>query len=119
MLSTGQDPTLVAFPVGNMQSLLQDLQTCKCFKKQSDLLATQAKPKNFKPGIEWADWEPTLVKYLRLTPGSTGIPLSYIVRRAATPPAAPIIGPVLDSYVENAPLVGDTFEASHDVLGQV
>ena len=101
MLRTGRDLTLVVFPVGNMLSLLQDLQTCKWFVKQLDLLATQAKTKTFKSDIQWTDWEPTLVKYLRLIPGSTGIPLSYVIRRNTTPPAAPITAPVLDAYVKN------------------
>ena len=37
--------------------------------------------------------------------------MSYIIRRAATPPAAPIVGPVLESYVEHAPLFGDAYDA--------
>ena len=111
MIRTARDPTLVAFPVGDILNLTRDLQICNRFEKQAEILANQAKPKDFKPDIEWADWEPTLVQYLRLIPGATGIPLSYIVRRVATPPAAPIIGPVLDTYVSNAPLTGATYES--------
>ena len=55
------------------------------------------------------NWEPTLVNYLRLIPGRTGIPLSYVIRRRATPSAAQLIGPILDNYITHAPLVGDTF----------
>ena len=110
MIRTNQDPTLVAFPVGNILALTRDLQTCKCFEKQSDLLATQAKPKSFKADIQWADWEPTFVKYLKLIPGHTRIPLAYIVRRQAVPPPAPIVGPVLETYIDNAPLNGDSYE---------
>ena len=55
MLRTGRDPALTAFPIANVQTLLQDLQTCKRFEKQSDLLATQAKPKKFTSEILWAD----------------------------------------------------------------
>ena len=65
MIRTGRDPTLVAFPVADILTLTRDLQTCKRFEKQSDLLATQAKPKCFKADTQWEDWEPTLVKYLR------------------------------------------------------
>ena len=79
MLRTGRDPTLVAFPVGQIISLIKDLQTCNRFEQQAEILATQAKPKSFKPDTEWADWELTLVKYLRLIPRTTGVPLSYIV----------------------------------------
>ena len=32
MLRTGRDPTLMTFPVGDVISLMQDLQTCKKFK---------------------------------------------------------------------------------------
>ena len=109
MLRTGRDPTLRAFPVANMLNILKDLQTCKRFEKQSDLLATQAKPKKFTADTQWADWEPTLVNYLKLIPGITGIPLAYVVRRTAIPPAIPIVGPVLDTYIENAPLMGEVF----------
>lgn len=110
MLRTGQDPTLVAFPVGSQISLQRDLQTCIKFEKQSDTLVSQAKPKKFTDEVIWIDWEPTLVKYLKLIPGITGIPLSYVVRRSATPPTAPIVGPVLDTYVTHTPLIGDTFD---------
>ena len=89
MIRTGQDPTLVAFPVANVIPLMDDLQTCRRFEKLSDTLASQAKPKDFTEGIEWTDWDPTFVNYLRQIPGRTGIPLSYIVRRTATPAIAP------------------------------
>ena len=110
MIRTDRDPTLMAFPVGQTQALLNNLQTCKRFEKQSNLLAVQSKPKDFKSDIQWIDWEPTLVKYLRQIPGCTEILLSYVVRRDAVPPTLPIAGRILDSYVERAPLVGDTFE---------
>ena len=48
---------------------------------------------------------------LRQIPGLTGTPLSYVVRRTAIPPAAPVVGPVLETYVMHAPLVGDAFDA--------
>ena len=75
------------------------------------MLATQAKLNKFKVDIQWADWEPTLVNYLRQIPGSTGVPLSYVIRSVAIPAAAPIIGSVLESYIKNVPLVGAKFEA--------
>ena len=80
----------------------------------SDTLVAQAKPKDFTEEIEWRDWEPTLVNYLRLISGRTGIPLSYVIRRTAIPPAAPIVGPVLQGYIDNAPLHGEVFD--HDSL---
>ena len=55
MLRTDQDPTLLAFPVANIITLTQDLQTCRRFKKQSELLGTQAKPKKFTPETQWMD----------------------------------------------------------------
>ena len=110
MIRTSRDPSLVAFSVGDILTLIKDLQTCKRFEKQSELLATQAKPKSFKAYTRWADWEPTLIKYLRLIPEHTGIPLAYVVQRAAVPPAAPIVGPVLDTYITHAPLAGDAYD---------
>ena len=89
---------------------MMTLTSCIKFKKQSDTLVSQAKPKNFTEDTLWIDWEPTLVKYLKFIPGRTGVPLSYVVRRNATLPAAPLIGPVLDDYVTHAPLFGDAFD---------
>ena len=111
MLRTGRDPTLMAFPVGDILTLTNELKICKQFEERSKLMATQSKPKKFTPEIEWVDWEPTLVKYLRQIPGLTGIPLSYVVRRQEIPPAVPIFGPVLESYVIHAPLTGNVFDA--------
>ena len=110
MLRTGRDPTLIAFPVGDLISLQADLRTCIKFEKQSDVLVSQAKPKSFTEDTLWIDWEPTLVNYLKLIPRRTGIPLSYVIRRNATPPAAPLVGPVLDTYVSHAFLFGDAFD---------
>ena len=47
MLRYGNDPTLRAFPVANIADLMNDLQTCTRFEKQSDVLVAQSTPKNF------------------------------------------------------------------------
>ena len=44
-----------------------------------------------------------------LIPATTGIPLSYVIRRRALPDPA-IVQPIHAHYVANAPLVGDTFD---------
>ena len=114
MLRTGNDPTLVAFPVGDVIRLMNDLKSCTRFEERASTLSVQSKPQKFTEQIQLMDWEPTLVNYLRQIPGMTGIPLSYVIRRQAVPPAAPFVGNVLQHYVAHAPLVGDVYE--HDTL---
>ena len=107
-LRCGRDPSNILFPVNNMVQLHQDLKTCLNFEKQADLLAGQAKPKPFNVQSQWMDWEPTFSNYLKLIPGTTGIPLAYIIRRNVAPDPA-ILTPIHAHYIANAPLVGDAF----------
>ena len=107
-LRCGRDPANLLFPIGNMVQLHQDLKACINFEKQADLLAGQAKPKSLTIQTQWMDWEPTFTNYLKLIPGTTGIPLAYVIRRdVAANPA--IINPIHDHYIANAPLVGNAF----------
>ena len=58
-LRCGRDPANQVFPVAQIVNLQQDLQACINFEKQGDLLASQAKPRQYTQEITWMDWEPT------------------------------------------------------------
>ena len=107
----GRDPGALAYPVGNLISQMHDLRICENFENQSDTIIKQASPKPFTSNVQWNDWMPTLVNYLKLIPGRSGIQLSYVIRSRDAPDST-FVGPILDVYVAQAPLLGDTFE--HD-----
>lgn len=114
-LRNGRDSAQIPFPLAEVVSLQNDLKLCTNFVKQSELLAGQAKPRKLMADVDWIDWEPTFVNYLRLIPGITGIPLAYVIRRDPLPVGRGFVGPILDIYVANAPLLGPTYDqdASH------
>lgn len=100
-LRCGRDPSQTAFPPAELVTLLQDLKECDTFARQADLLASQAKPKQLTPTLQWLDWEATFTNYLRLIPGITGVSLSYVIRRSPNPDPT-ILTPIHDHYVANA-----------------
>ena len=93
-LRSGRNPVLTPFPIANVVALHNNLKICSNFSKQSELLAVQVKPRKFTAEVDWRDWEPTFVNYLKLIPGITGIPLAYVVRRNAAPIGPAFVGPV-------------------------
>ena len=108
-LRCGRDPANTAFPIANAVQLHQDLKSCTNFKKQADLLAGQAKPKPFNVQLQWMDWAPTFINYIKLIPGISGIPLAYVIRQNATPDPT-VLTPIHAHYIANAPLVGQTYD---------
>ena len=58
----------------------------------------------------WFDWSKLYTNYLRLIPGQTGVPLSYVVRTNEEPDRSEKSS-FLDTYEATAPLKGPSFNA--------
>lgn len=102
-----RNPEETAFPVGELADIMTRSRTHDRFMKDEKLMKA-AKPKDFTTETKWADWEPTLVNYLRQIPGRDGVPLSYIIRVNDESDPTPA-DDFMDEYVANAPLEGDAF----------
>eukprot|EP00980_Cylindrotheca_fusiformis_P021541 scaffold8394_cov85-Cylindrotheca_fusiformis.AAC.1 len=110
-----REPSNTAFPVGDASTLIHQYKAHANFIKQSESLATAAKPKTFTTDIAcWKDWKPTFVGYLNLIPGVDGQPLGYVVRPDPAP--APRAGDLLSQYVAHAPLQGEAFNADNQTV---
>ena len=46
--------------------------------KKSKTIIETAKPEDFTNKVEWIEWYPTLINFLRYIPGRRGVPLSHI-----------------------------------------
>ena len=59
------------------------------------------------------DWKGSFVNVLRTQPGRDGVPLSYVVRDNINPPLPGVAmnTEFLEDYLDNAPLMGETFES--------
>jgi len=80
--------------------------------KESPQLALDAKPEKFTNDDEWEDFDRKFQAFLRLIPGSNGVPLLYVVREDATPNPMPQPD-YLDEYINAAPLNGGIFIADN------
>ena len=55
------------------------------FIKQSKSVSAAGDPGKFDKGKQWFTWRNSFINYLSLKPGSSGIPLSYLSRKAKEP----------------------------------
>src|SRR5210317_1451190 len=80
----GRDPTTTPFPVAIAIMLTNRMKMHDDYVAQAKLYSEQSKPRPFTNETNWDDWNVTFVAYLRLLPGTNGVPLSYVVddRRA-------------------------------------
>ena len=106
------DPAAVAFPVGDVADLLYRKETHDNFVKQSSTLSESAKPRTFTKETRWEDFKPNFVAYLRLIPGRSGHPLSYVIRDNDAPDRTPNPN-FLDDYVATAPLNGAAYQVDN------
>ena len=105
-LRQGQDPTAEAFTIDQASVLIAQYKTHAAFISKASTLADSAKPDCFTDKMQWKDWKPTFVNYLRHIPGRYGVPLLYIIRDYTTT----IEGDdILTSYIRNAPHEGEAF----------
>lgn len=104
----GRDPATVQFPVVDTAKLLRRMKTHEQYVYGSKLMSQQALPQDFTNDVQWEDWNPTFVNYLRTMPGRDGVPLQYVVRMndAAVPT---VHEDFLEIYINMAPLNGEAF----------
>ena len=107
-LRQGQDPSVEAFPIDDAAKFLSQYKTHEAFISKASTLADSAKPDKFTNKIQWKDWKPTFINYLRHIPGRYGVPLLYIIRDYVDS----IDGDdLLSDYVRNAPHdAGEAFD---------
>ena len=59
MIRTGREPSLVAFPVQNVATLIRNYKSHKAYVEKSKTITEAAKPIKFKESMKWDDWNPT------------------------------------------------------------
>ena len=86
------------------------LQVRKSALEKSDQLSREASPGNLDDERKWNTWESGLINYLSTIPGSSGVPLLYVIRENDQP--EPDGHPDFTSKcIACAPLNGPHFEA--------
>ena len=109
MVRTGREPSLVAFPVQNIATLIRIYKSHKAYVQKSKTITEAAKPIKFKESMKWDDWNPTFLNFLKAISGRNGVPISYVCRENEQPlPHNPNID-YLENYINQAPLHGDAF----------
>ena len=77
------------------------------------MITETAKPENLTNKVNWIEWYPTLINFLRAVPGRSGAPLSYICRPINVIICATYID-FVDEYVDIAPLTGQAYQTDAD-----
>ena len=108
MIRTGQDPTLVLFPVANVADLMRRYKSHQAYIQKSKTVIEAATPSQFTATSLWIDWHPTFINFLGAISGRNVVPLSYVCRPDPVVPPAMYVD-FLDEYIDNAPLVGAAF----------
>ena len=103
-----EDPTLEAFPIADSSILIQRAKTHQAYLDKSKTISDTATPSQFTSRVNWIDWYPTFINFLRAIPGRYGVPLSYICRpdNIVHPP---VYVDFLDEYINRAPLHGAAY----------
>ena len=109
MIRTGREPSLVAFPVREVASLIRSYKSHKAYVEKSKTITEAAKPIKFKETMKWDDWNPTFLNFLKAIPGRNGVPLSYICRENDHPLLHNPNIDYLENYINQAPLNGDAY----------
>src|SRR6056300_1225213 len=106
----GRDPSTTPFPVADAIMLTNRMKMHDDYVAQAKLYSEQSKPRPFRNETNWDDWNVTFVAYLRLLPGTNGVPLSYVVREDSAPDPTPHPD-YLDMYIQMAPHNGNAYIA--------
>jgi hypothetical protein len=80
-------------------------------KDVSETISRQATPGKLKDADNWDTWHQATENMLSLIPGVNGVPLSYVIRKVATPEPGEVYGTFTEECVARAPLTGAAFEA--------
>ena len=94
----------------------QALRTSESRDKIRSTLKGNDIPSDASPGplereSKWKEWEEKFENYLRLHLGSSGIPLSYVIRSNDNPDRTTIHGDFISETIACAPLNGEHFDA--------
>lgn len=108
LIRMGMNPDEEVFPVNQTASLIRMYKTHEKFIKDSSTLSDAAKPRDFDSDVDWSDWAPSFVNYLRLIPGRDGVPLSYVIRANITGTYDPNVNFMIN-YINLAPLHGEAY----------
>ena len=108
MIRVGDDPTTIAFPVGETAELIKRMKDHAAYVKNSSSISETAKPTAFTDKIKWTDWEPVFHNFLRALPRRNGVPLAYVIRESDTPSVVDG-APMLENYITGAPHDGEAF----------
>lgn len=108
-----ETPSIVGLSQTTFRTQLRRAQTRDQVRKT---LKEQSAPNDASPGMleketKWKEWEEKFINYLRLHLGSSGIPLSYVIRENDLPDTTTVFTDFIQQTVANAPLNGEHFEA--------
>ena len=103
-----EDPAQIASVTGNKAHLLKQMQEQDKYVLESSQLSLDAKPELLNNDDNWEDFDRKFQGYLRLIPGSNGVPLLYVIRMNVVPDATPQVD-CLDKYINAAPLIGQNY----------
>lgn len=104
----GRDPAQTAYATGNEAQLLERMREHDKYITEAAQLAPDAKPEQFNNDDDWEEFDRKFQGYLRLRPGSNGVPLLYVIRPNEVPDPTPR-NDYLDEYINSAPLHGQTY----------
>ena len=108
----GRNPARLAYVTGDEARLLERMREHDRYVSESSTLASDAKPATFTNDDNWEEFDRKFQGYLRLIPGSNGVPLLYVIRTNVTPNPMPQPD-YLDEYINAAPLVGTSYIADN------
>jgi hypothetical protein len=97
---------------------LENAQFRESLKESSKIASDAADPGKFAKGMDWFQWYRQFQNYMSCIPGTTGIPLAYVIR----PNDAPIIDPNATyamHLINRAPLVGRVFDTDKQHAHQI
>ena len=90
----------------------------EAFIKQSKSVSAAGDPGKFDKNKQWFTWRDSFINYLSLKPGSSGIPLSYVIREHQEPIDDASYDDFMDEMVACAPLSGQTYESDRRLVHQ-
>lgn len=82
-----------------------------CSTLKSNDIPSDASPGPLEREAKWKEWEEKFINYLRLHLGSSGVPLSYVIRENDAPDTTTTHGDYISQTIACAPLNGEHFDA--------
>ena len=100
------------FPINKAPIILRQAERHNQYLNDADSHRTSAKPKPFTKDDEWDDWSKSFYAYVKLLPGTNGLPLCYVIREDDEPDnsKAQANGTTMDDFIMLAPLTGIAFK---------